>query len=430
MSTPGAAQRRFDEDVSLVPVLRLQAAERLAAHRARRLSAAPPSLFEAPLHAVQPETRTERIAAAVAERYAQSQSYRAFLAEEAERAHTEAERARAAAEVARRTAEAVAAVQMQLMEELAVLEEEERATERASEVIQLAPIAPRQAPEPAALTVRLYQVPALGDLRDAVANAVPFAPLDEEERMALDEEIAFRQAPIFQDFQQAAVPLPANLIEFPRQLVAARKARPRLAEGPLRDEEERTGKEAQLRIFEVEPELISTVAATEPTVPEWSSIRLDACAVTPPMVEAEYPVTSLHRPLTAPFELRAMATIVDGCMVLGAMLGFTVVVAYVSGELPSGQICAITAAAAFILLLVLYYGLCFTLSDATPGMRYARIGLCTLDDENPSRAAIRRRLVAMLLAACPLGLGFLWAFADDEGLGWHDRMSRMYPRSY
>ncbi len=366
----------------------------------------------------------------MAERYAQSQSYRAFLAEEAERAHTEAERARAAAEVARRTAEAVAAVQMQLMEELEVLAEEERAAERTGEVAQLVPIAPRQVPEPAALAVRLYQVPAPGDLRDAVANAVPFAPLDEEERMALDEEIAFRQAPVFQDFQQAAVPLPANLIEFPRQLVAARKARPRLAEGPLRDEEERTGKEAQLRIFEVEPELISTVAATEPTVPEWSSIRLDACTMTPPMVEAEFPVTTLHRPLTAPFELRAMATIVDGCMVLGALLGFTVVVGYVSGEVPSGQTAALSVAAAFAVLLLLYYLLFFTLTDATPGMRYARIGLCTLDDENPSRAAIRRRLVAMLLAACPLGLGYLWAFVDEEGLGWHDRMSRMYPRSY
>jgi hypothetical protein len=32
----------------------------------------------------------------------------------------------------------------------------------------------------------------------------------------------------------------ANLIEFPRELVAARKARPRLAEGPLYNAEEAT----------------------------------------------------------------------------------------------------------------------------------------------------------------------------------------------
>jgi len=23
-----------------------------------------------------------------------------------------------------------------------------------------------------------------------------------------------------------------------------------------------------------------------------------------------------------------------------------------------------------------------------------------------------------------------WSFLDDEGLGWHDRMSRMYQRAY
>ena len=54
------------------------------------------------------------------------------------------------------------------------------------------------------------------------------------------------------------MPLPANLIEFPRQLVASRKARPRYAEGPLRDESPATPADCQLRIFEVDPAQIST----------------------------------------------------------------------------------------------------------------------------------------------------------------------------
>jgi hypothetical protein len=72
----------------------------------------------------------------------------------------------------------------------------------------------------------------------------------------------------------------------------------------------------------------------------------------------------------------------------------------------------------------------FSLADATPGMLFARIGMCTFADSNPSRKALRRRIFASLLAACPLGLGLLWTLLDDEGLGWHDRMSRMYPRAY
>jgi uncharacterized RDD family membrane protein YckC len=81
-------------------------------------------------------------------------------------------------------------------------------------------------------------------------------------------------------------------------------------------------------------------------------------------------------------------------------------------------------------LTVLYHLLFFTLSDATPGMRYARIGLCTFNDENPTRFAMRRRIFAMVLSACPVGIGFLWACLDDDRLGWHDRISRMYQRSY
>jgi uncharacterized RDD family membrane protein YckC len=79
---------------------------------------------------------------------------------------------------------------------------------------------------------------------------------------------------------------------------------------------------------------------------------------------------------------------------------------------------------------LLYQLLFFTLSEATPGMRYARIALCTFNDDNPTRAAMRRRIFAIVLAACPLGIGFLWAWLDEDGLGWHDRISRMYQRSY
>jgi uncharacterized RDD family membrane protein YckC len=82
------------------------------------------------------------------------------------------------------------------------------------------------------------------------------------------------------------------------------------------------------------------------------------------------------------------------------------------------------------LLCLLYQALFFSFSQATPGMRCARIALCTFDDENPTRSAMRRRMLAMLLSACPLGLGFLWATIDEDRLAWHDRISRMYQRSY
>ena len=83
--------------------LKEQVAERLAAHRARRTrtSGSSPTPIAPSTSA---RSSSAQIAAAVAERYAQSQSYRAFLAEEAERAIRQAE---AAAEIAALNARAV-----------------------------------------------------------------------------------------------------------------------------------------------------------------------------------------------------------------------------------------------------------------------------------------------------------------------------------
>ena len=43
---------------------------------------------------------------------------------------------------------------------------------------------------------------------------------------------------------------------------------------------------------------------------------------------------------------------------------------------------------------------------------------------------MRRRILALAISAAPLGIGILWAWLDADRLSWHDRLSRMYQRSY
>jgi uncharacterized RDD family membrane protein YckC len=432
--------------------LQRQVAERLAAHRSRRSRQSGPALVPAtqPVPKAKPAQK-QSIAAAVAERYAQSQSYRDFLAAEAERAIAEArhaaEEAQATAQVAERSAQAIVAAQQQLLVELeswderptekfsrAELSQMDAATLSASENTPMGP--PTITVSPEEVTIRPFQEIAVrrtesgslhrSDRVDPLSNQS-----DPDETSALDEEIEFRQAPVFAEPSGPPVPIPANLIEFPRQLVAPRKARPRIAEGPLLDEAEAAAATVQLRIFEVEPAQIATgqvpdLEASAP--PVWSSILLDA----PPVPEVAVPELAKSLPplQVAPLNLRLMAGIVDLCAVatafLAAATGFTLSVSVLPDALPA----AVSAVATFTVLFVLYHLLFFTFSDSTPGMRYARIGLCTFDDENPTRAAMRYRTLAVLLAALPLGLGFLAAWFDGERLGWHDRLSRMYQRHY
>jgi len=471
-----------EDDASAEPhldprgALKQQVAERLAAHRSRRsrsraklIAIAEPKTAQATSRA-NAKPRANQIATAVAERYAQTQSYRDFLAAEAARA---IEEANAAAEIAARNAEAVTVAQQQLLAELANWTEPGPADDQpasfplpaqsrdhliadtqaqaGAQPETSAPQVPAtqqsQAPAPgrtiqhpvAGVTVRLYEDVGIRQptATPTRANrAVPHsAAPDEEESFLLDDEIAFRQTPVFPEPAGPPVAIPANLIEFPRQLVAPRKARPRLAEGPLREEAAAAPAVAQLRIFEVEPEQISTVPGigVETVVPEWSSIHLDAIdpEPAPESVATANPELQALLPLqTASLSLRAMAAAVDGCILGAAFLAAAAVFGYSVTVLPAWPIAAGAAAGTLLVLFILYHMLFFTFADATPGMRYARIGLCTFSDENPTRAQMRRRTWAVLLSACPLGIGFLWALLDDERLGWHDRISRMYQRGY
>ena len=128
---------------------------------------------------------------------------------------------------------------------------------------------------PAQLQVRLHEEVEWAAPAEAFRMPSAREMMTAEELAELDEEIEFRRAPEFHDLVLETQAIPGNIIEFPRELVASRKARPRLAEGPLRAD---GTPEPQLRIFEVEPAQI----AAEPEMPiaaeapEWQGLLLNA----------------------------------------------------------------------------------------------------------------------------------------------------------
>jgi uncharacterized RDD family membrane protein YckC len=222
----------------------------------------------------------------------------------------------------------------------------------------------------------------------------------------------------------------ANLIEFPRELVALRRRRPRRAEGPFAAD----GLERHLSIFEVDPGALSMqpeTASVAPTwsSPEWASIELEAQPTDEP--EPEEPqsesasLPDLHR---SPIGLRMRAALVDGALVAGAVLGSALVAAASIGHpLPAGI--AISSALSGVLLAgLLYQTLFLILDEATPGMRCSGLSLYTLDGQIPTRPQRCTRMGALLLSVLSVGLGAAWLLFDDDRLCWHDRLSKTYLR--
>jgi uncharacterized RDD family membrane protein YckC len=236
---------------------------------------------------------------------------------------------------------------------------------------------------------------------------------------------------------EAAQPLHANLIEFPRELVATRKIRPRLAEGPSAS----AGDAMQLSIFEVDPGSISieplaaevrSEAGAPALGPDWAGsgwlgIELDAH----PRAEAEAEdARAVAVPALQPasMSLRLMATVVDISLVAGAFFAVAMLVMRNMTELPALKGMEMASALALLAVGVVYLVFFFTLAEGTPGMKWARISLCTFSDEMPTREQRCARLVAMVLSVLPVGLGVAWAIFDEEHLSWHDRLSQTYLR--
>lgn len=226
-------------------------------------------------------------------------------------------------------------------------------------------------------------------------------------------------------------PIPANLIEFPRELVAARKARPRLVEGLSAAPEPG----AQLSIFEVDPVSISTeVEEAAPahawTAPTWSGMELEAQpaqevfeALPEPAPQAEMAACPLQ---PAPATQRLMALVVDGALVAGSLLAAAMVAASRASTLPGPRATEVGLAVALLAAAVLYQMLFFTLGRATPGMKYARLRLATFEGSVPMRPERYKRMAALLVSVLPAGLGLAWSLFDEDRLSWHDRLSRTY----
>jgi uncharacterized RDD family membrane protein YckC len=228
-----------------------------------------------------------------------------------------------------------------------------------------------------------------------------FQPIGEPVAVTSSSSAEPRQAP------DSAPELSAKVIEFPRSAAIPVFHASELAD-PIFD---------RPRIVEA-PEILPPPPALggmmiEPAPQESADRRADS--------PSTFPSASIAR--------RMLASFVDGLVLAASLAAFAAIFLRLNpirGPLPmlAGSLggIALLLWAAYEFLFVVYTG-------STPGLRAARLQLAGFDGSPLSRRSRRWRVLASFLSAFAAGLGYFWAALDQDGLCWHDRITRTHVQS-
>lgn len=232
-----------------------------------------------------------------------------------------------------------------------------------------------------------------------------------EDQSFTKQSAATQQSAAFQpNADLSTAPLPnlsegaSNLLEFPRPMTPPVRPADELAE-PVQD---------RLRIIEA-PEIT-------PPPPALGGILIESkeepAADRRPGFEIPLQSSSLSRRITA--------AAVDAIIVLAAGALFAYIA--VKTVSPVMQARELAGSACFVLALLWagyqYLGLVYT--GSTPGLRITGLELVRFSGKPAPRRLRRCRFFASLLSAVSLALGYFWCFLDEDGLCWHDRITRTH----
>ncbi len=126
---------------------------------------------------------------------------------------------------------------------------------------------------------------------------------------------------------------------------------------------------------------------------------------------------------SASLSRRLLAGAIDGVIVAFALALF----AYISFRVvmtipPLKQTAALTIILATVFWTAYQY-LLLVNAGTTPGLKFAKLRLSRFDGSAVPRRMRRWRVLASVLSAVSLGLGYAWCILDEDELCWHDRIT-------
>ena len=250
------------------------------------------------------------------------------------------------------------------------------------------------------------------------------APAPVTRRSAAVQRVASRYAnrpPMMSELElqePADPPVESNIIEFPKPPEPRTFEFERTAPLPLSDELAEAVQESP-RILEAAP-----IEELPPVMPSVTDITLEGeeeeLAAAPALPGLELPLR------VAPIAQRIFAAMVDFSAVVVGSAVFALVFVKIAGGMPESKLAPVVGAGVVALLWAMYQYMFLVYAGTTPGLQVSGLALRDFSGERLRGIARRNRAFGMMVAALPLGLGFLWAMLDEDALCWHDRMSHSY----
>jgi len=124
---------------------------------------------------------------------------------------------------------------------------------------------------------------------------------------------------------------------------------------------------------------------------------------------------------------RSAAAALDGAMMLA---GFGIILAIFEfvGKPAGLNRNAFLMLGGMMVLTALFYSLLFAIAgDLTPGLRWTELRLINFDGFQPDARSRALRLAGGWISVLSGGLGLVWGLLDEEGLTWHDHVSKTFP---
>lgn len=183
---------------------------------------------------------------------------------------------------------------------------------------------------------------------------------------------------------------------------------------------------------ETSPDQLAEPVCEHPRILDAPEVELPAPALGGIVLDSTEEESAEQRPgfevplRSAPIAQRIFAAAVDLVVILAAAVMFGYIFLQLAKGVPAGGHLLASAALVATVLWAGYQYLLLTYSGTTPGLRVARLQLIHFDGSAVARGRRRWRVLALLLSALSLGLGFVWCFLDEDALCWHDRITRTH----